>query len=76
MRRRFNQLDGELGSIACPTLVVRGEESFSLTDEDAERVAREIPEASWVSIQGAGHTIQGDNPRDLAAALHEFLRTA
>ncbi|HYI45728.1 MAG TPA: alpha/beta hydrolase, partial [Actinomycetota bacterium] len=69
---RFNQLEEELSSITCPTLVVRGEESV-FSDEEAERVARQIPDATWMQIEGAGHTIQGDNPRGLAAALHSFL---
>jgi esterase len=73
MRQRFNQLETELGSISCPTLVVRGAES-TFSDEDARRVARQIPDATWVRIDEAGHTVQGDNPRDLSAALHSFLR--
>ncbi|HEY7875452.1 MAG TPA: alpha/beta hydrolase [Actinomycetota bacterium] len=73
MRRRFNQLEAELGSITCPTLVVRGGES-AFSDEDVERVTRQIPEATWARIDNAGHTVQGDNPRDLSAALHAFLR--
>jgi len=27
----------------------------------------------YVTIPKAGHTVQGDNPKDLAAALREFL---
>jgi pimeloyl-ACP methyl ester carboxylesterase len=73
MRQHFNKLDVELGSITCPTLVVRGAES-EFSDDDAERVARDIPEATWIRIEEAGHTIQGDNPRALAAALQSFLR--
>jgi len=72
MRVRFNKLEDELSSITCPTLVVRGEES-EFTDEEATRVARQIPDAMLIGIDAAGHTIQGDNPRDLAEALHSFL---
>lgn len=73
MRQRFNELGDDLRSIACPTLVVRGAES-EFSDDDADRVARQIPDATWLRIEDAGHTVQGDNPRDLAAALTAFLR--
>ncbi|HYI46605.1 MAG TPA: alpha/beta hydrolase, partial [Actinomycetota bacterium] len=49
LRLRFNQLEEELSSITCPTLVVRGEESV-FSDEEAERVARQIPDATWMQI--------------------------
>ena len=85
-RRRFQQMDREahaaerrgladgLAEITCPTLVVRGAESDVFHDEDAERLAHRLPDGSWVKIPRAGHTVQGDNPKDLAAALREFLK--
>lgn len=74
MRRRFNQLDTDLSSISCPTLLVRGSESEAFSDQDVERVATKMPDATWIRVDGAAHTIQGDNPRDLADALRAFLR--
>jgi esterase len=83
-RRRFQQM-GEahaaerrrlaetLANVTCPTLVVRGAESDVFHDEDAERLAQRLPDGRWVKIPRAGHTVQGDNPKDLAAALREFL---
>jgi len=83
-RRRFQQM-GEthaverrrlaegLAKVACPTLVVRGAESDVFHDEDAERLAKQLPNGRWLKIPGAGHTVQGDNPKDLAAALRAFL---
>ena len=84
-RRRFQQM-GEphaverrrlaegLAKVTCPTLVVRGAESDVFHDEDAERLAKQLPDGRWVEIPHAGHTVQGDNPKDLAKALREFLR--
>ena len=84
-RRRFQQMSGGrhaderrgladgLAAITCPTLVVRGAESDVFHDEDAERLAAGLPDGRWLKIPKAGHTVQGDNPRDLAAALREFL---
>jgi pimeloyl-ACP methyl ester carboxylesterase len=69
-RRRL--ADG-LAQVGCPTLVVRGGDSDVFHDEDAERLAAGLPEGRWVKIPQAGHTVQGDNPKDLVAALREFL---
>ena len=83
-RRRFQQM-GErhtaerlglaegLAKVTCPTLVVRGAESDVFHEEDAQRLAARLPDGRFVTIPRAGHTVQGDNPKDLAAALREFL---
>jgi len=84
-RRRFQQMGGDqhaaerrgladgLAKITCPTLVVRGAESDVFHQEDAERLAAGLPDGRNVTIPKAGHTVQGDNPKDLVAALREFL---
>jgi pimeloyl-ACP methyl ester carboxylesterase len=84
-RRRFQQMGGDqhaaerrgladgLAQVTCPTLVVRGGESDVFHDEDAERLAAGLPDGRRVTIPKAGHTVQGDNPKDLAAALRDFL---
>jgi pimeloyl-ACP methyl ester carboxylesterase len=84
-RRRFQQMDREahaserrglaegLAKVTCPTLVVRGAESDVFHEEDAERLASRLPDGRCVTIPRAGHTVQGDNPKDLAAALTAFL---
>jgi len=41
--------------------------------EDAERLAQRLPDGRYVTIPKAGHTVQGDNPKDLAEALRQFL---
>jgi pimeloyl-ACP methyl ester carboxylesterase len=87
-RKRFQQMDRDahvaerrglaegLGSITCATLVVRGAESDVFHEEDAERLAQRLPDGRYITIPRAGHTVQGDNPKDLAAALREFLGEA
>jgi pimeloyl-ACP methyl ester carboxylesterase len=59
--------------VECPTLVVRGAQSDVFHDEDAERLAGQLRQGRWVKIEGAGHTVQGDNPRDLLVSLRPFL---
>jgi len=72
LAERARLADG-LSAIACPTLVVRGGESDVFHDEDAERLASRLPNARWVKIPGAGHTVQGDNPKGLVAELRGFM---
>jgi pimeloyl-ACP methyl ester carboxylesterase len=84
-RRRFQAMGNDrhgaerqgladgLGNVTCPTLVVRGAESDVFHDEDAERLAAALPDGRWIKIPRAGHTVQGDNPKDLSAALRDFL---
>jgi esterase len=86
-RRRFQNLDREghrterrqladgLARIACPTLVVRGGDSDVFLEEDAVSLARRLPRGQYVTIADAGHTVQGDNPKALVAAIREFLRS-
>ncbi len=63
-----------LGAVTCPTLVVRGERSDVVTPESAAALATELPDGEWITVPGAGHTVQGDNPRGLAEALEAFFR--
>jgi esterase len=84
-RRRFQGLDQDshraeragladgLARITCPTLVVRGGDSDVFHEEDAERLVARLPDGRRVTIPHAGHTVQGDNPKDLVAELRRFL---
>ncbi|HEV2300893.1 MAG TPA: alpha/beta hydrolase [Stellaceae bacterium] len=84
-RRRFQALDqeshqaerralaGHLDRVICPTLVVRGGDSDVFFEEDARELAQALPRGQHVTIPNAGHTVQGDNPKDLVAALRRFL---
>jgi pimeloyl-ACP methyl ester carboxylesterase len=71
--RRRQGLWDEVARITCPTLVVRGGRSDVFHDEDAEKLAKALPRGSWVRVEDAGHTVQGDNPRGLVAELRRFL---
>ena len=84
-RSRFQRLDHDthlaerrrladnLANVTCPALVVRGAESDVFHQDDAERLAKNFPDGRQITIAQAGHTVQGDNPTDLVAALREFL---
>jgi pimeloyl-ACP methyl ester carboxylesterase len=62
-----------LDRITCPTLLVRGEESPVLRREVAQQMIEALPNAEFVEIEGAGHSIGLDNPEDFDAAVRRFL---
>lgn len=62
--------------VTCPTLVVRGANSDLFYDEDAEKLAASLSCGSWVRIEGAGHTVQGDQPKALVDVLRTFFAQA
>jgi pimeloyl-ACP methyl ester carboxylesterase len=59
--------------ITCPTLVVRGAESGTLSRETAERMQREIPNCRLVEVADAGHPVPLDNPPGFLDAVRPFL---
>lgn len=60
-------------SIQCPTLLIRGGQSDILLDEHAEKLAREMPDCRLEVVEGAGHSVMGDNPRGFLEAVRPFL---
>lgn len=73
MSKALTKLRGRVGAIECPTLVVRGAESHIRSDENAARFAAALPRGNWIRIEGAGHTVQGDQPKALAEAIENLL---
>jgi pimeloyl-ACP methyl ester carboxylesterase len=74
VRREVTAVRDRLDAATCRTLVVRGELSDVVSEEAAAALAESLPRGEWTSIPAAGHTVQGDNPRALAAVLERFLR--
>ena len=64
---------GELGRIACPTLVMVGDQDVATVPAKAERIHAAIPGSRLVVIPGAGHTSSAEEPEFVNAALTEFL---
>ena len=73
MERRRALLWSAVDRVECPTLVVRGAQSDVFHDEDAERLAGRLRRGRWAKVEGAGHTVQGDNPAGLLDVLRPFL---
>lgn len=62
-----------LTRLRCPTLIVRGAESFILSDQTARRMAELIPGARYVVIPRARHAVHEENAAGFARAIREFF---
>jgi pimeloyl-ACP methyl ester carboxylesterase len=69
----FASLWDDVGRVKAPLLLVRGALSGVVSDEDVAELRRRRPDAEVVEVEGAGHSIQGDRPLELAAILERFL---
>jgi pimeloyl-ACP methyl ester carboxylesterase len=59
-----------LGSLTMPVTLVRGMARGSVVDdEDVADLLSRVPEATIVTVEGAGHSVQGDQPVVLAKVL-------
>jgi pimeloyl-ACP methyl ester carboxylesterase len=57
------------GSIGCPVTVVRGSLSPVVDDDDIAEARRRQPDLAVHVVDGAGHSVQGDRPVELAAIV-------
>lgn len=70
----FGSLWDEVDRIACPILFLRGGAAGSVVDdEDQAELLRRQPGTEAVTVEGAGHSIQGDQPVELARLLADFV---
>jgi pimeloyl-ACP methyl ester carboxylesterase len=62
-----------LQELTVPVTLLRGMAAGSVVDDDDEaELVRRSPRATVVHVEGAGHSIQGDAPLELAALLDRF----
>lgn len=70
----FARLWSALEHSTVPVLLVRGMQPQSVVDDaDVAELKRRRPDARVVEVQGAGHSVQGDTPLELAEILRDFL---
>ncbi len=68
-----NQWDA-LSSLSMPVMLVRGMAPGSVVDDaDEAELLRRVPTARIEHIEGAGHSVQGDRPIELADLLDDFI---
>jgi pimeloyl-ACP methyl ester carboxylesterase len=59
--------------LPCPLTLVRGGVSPVVDDADEAELRRRRPDATVHVVDGAGHSVQGDRPRELAALVRGEL---
>ena len=75
-RPDFTDLWEVVGASTMPLMLARGLRPQSVVDDaDQAELLRRRPDARVVTFAESGHSIQGDQPVELAAALTEFLES-
>jgi pimeloyl-ACP methyl ester carboxylesterase len=59
--------------IEVDTMLVRGGASKFVTDDDVAEMRRRLPGLRVEVVDGAGHAVQSDRPRELAALIEDFV---
>jgi pimeloyl-ACP methyl ester carboxylesterase len=62
-----------LAAVQAPTLVVRGAESYILSEQTAHKMLATVANSHLVEVPNAGHLVQGDNPVGFEHAVRVFL---
>lgn len=69
----FADLWDAVEAVAAPMLLVQGATSPVVDDGDLAELRRRQPGVSHVVVDEAGHSVQGDQPVELARLLDDFL---
>ena len=69
----FSPLWEAVDAVHGPLLLLRGGNSGVVGDEDVVELQRRKPDAQVIVVPDAGHSIQGDQPLELAAHLADFI---
>jgi pimeloyl-ACP methyl ester carboxylesterase len=72
---RFEGLWESFGAIDHPMLFVKGGSSPVVDDDDLVELRRRKPDVMIEVVDGAGHSVQGDKPLELAELLDRFTST-
>ncbi|WP_024803569.1 alpha/beta fold hydrolase [Nocardia sp. BMG51109] len=68
----FSGLWEDVSAVQAPLLLVRGARSPVVDDADVAELLRRRPHARVEVVDGAGHSVQGDRPLELAGLIGEF----
>jgi pimeloyl-ACP methyl ester carboxylesterase len=69
----FRALWDDVSKLTMPLMLVRGADSGVVGDEDVDELRRRQPDVRVEIVPGAGHSIQGDRPIELAHLLEAFV---
>ncbi len=69
----FRPLWDDVSKLTMPLMLVRGADSGVVGDEDVVELRRRQPNVRVEVVEGAGHSVQGDRPVELARLIESFL---
>jgi pimeloyl-ACP methyl ester carboxylesterase len=69
----FTPLWWDVERITSPTMLVRGEVSKLVRDEDVGEMRRRLPSLRVEVVEGAGHAVQSDRPLEMVRLLESFV---
>lgn len=69
----FGDLWSYVDAVEVPFFLVRGADSPVVSDDDVAELRRRRPAVRVEVVEGAGHSVQGDQPLELARLIEEFL---
>lgn len=71
---RMSRLWDVIVALPMPVMLARGMADGSvITDEQEQKLREALPSARIERVEGAGHSIQGDKPVELAALIADFV---
>ncbi|XVQ15747.1 alpha/beta fold hydrolase [Spirillospora sp. CA-255316] len=68
----FGELWEDLAAVKAPTMLVLGSLSGVVSPDDVAEFSRRLPGARIETVEGAGHSVQGDRPLELARLIDDF----
>lgn len=69
----FGPLWDDVSNLTMPVMLVRGADSGVVGDEDVAEFRRRQPGVRVETVEGSGHSVQGDRPVELARLIEGFL---
>jgi len=69
----FGVLWDDVSKLTMPLMLVRGADSGVVGDEDVAELRRRQPDVRVETVEGSGHSVQGDKPVELARLIESFL---
>jgi esterase len=70
--RILDKLEGDM-PFRKPTLFIRGSESNYIKDSDFELISTLFPRSAIETIEGAGHWVHAEKPKELLEVLRKFM---